>query len=600
MEENKPVGTSSSLQQHALERDEAAGVNPISIVTGVGIKGEKMRHVVHEGALRLPKSALDIMGPTLNSQAVFQLPGIDSVARPSRDSSVTNMTVTEIHGVMLPADPANMLPERLQCYSRNRQWPVETPNAAPERLRGGGLEGEVGGGDDSRPNEPSATHLSETQPMVLETSPTEQDKVSVASDVQAVQPSANNPAIGTTEQLETELPVVPAPPQWNPAIIPPAGPASDVMPASVSSAGPTPASSRPLPEVVPLASQPEAQWQQHAPNQHDSAQPETESNAPTPEWFKLQEVSDLERSLLSEWFDGSALHRNEKSYLASRNRMVDMSNKLKNRNVTTTMIRRSIPGDVGSLMRLYSFLSGYGLINTNALNDTAPTPVNLQESKAKYRWSEPLQQELLHAVVEESRKRRKVKDLPTNMFEPVVDWEAVAAKVGHGVSSTDCERQFLAMPIADASAERAITPDAAVTNGPDQSKGKESHDDSAKAKIRNRQELLQDIVERSDSNVIHAIVDAALLVSQAENPDRAQQNAQAGVMGYQGLMEAKSREDKVSRIMAEVVDLRMNKLENRMSMLDDVEGLLEGERAALELERRDLYTARCRHWFGGA
>jgi SWI/SNF related-matrix-associated actin-dependent regulator of chromatin subfamily C len=34
-------------------------------------------------------------------------------------------------------------------------------------------------------------------------------------------------------------------------------------------------------------------------------------------------------------------------------------------------------------------------------------------------------------------------------------------------------------------------------------------------------------------------------------------------------------------------------------MLDDVEGILEAEKVALELERRDLYTARCRHWFGG-
>jgi SWI/SNF related-matrix-associated actin-dependent regulator of chromatin subfamily C len=44
----------------------------------------------------------------------------------------------------------------------------------------------------------------------------------------------------------------------------------------------------------------------------------------------------------------------------------------------------------------------------------------------------------------------------------------------------------------------------------------------------------------------------------------------------------------------------MKKLENRMAMMDDVEGMLEAEKTALELERRDLYTARCKHWFGGA
>ena len=36
-----------------------------------------------------------------------------------------------------------------------------------------------------------------------------------------------------------------------------------------------------------------------------------------------------------------------------------------------------------------------------------------------------------------------------------------------------------------------------------------------------------------------------------------------------------------------------------VAMMDDVEGILEAERVALEMERRDLYTARCRHWFGG-
>jgi SWI/SNF related-matrix-associated actin-dependent regulator of chromatin subfamily C len=48
------------------------------------------------------------------------------------------------------------------------------------------------------------------------------------------------------------------------------------------------------------------------------------------------------------------------------------------------------------------------------------------------------------------------------------------------------------------------------------------------------------------------------------------------------------------------VNQRMEKLENRMALLDDIEGIIEAEKVALELERRDLYTARCRHWFGGA
>jgi SWI/SNF related-matrix-associated actin-dependent regulator of chromatin subfamily C len=48
----------------------------------------------------------------------------------------------------------------------------------------------------------------------------------------------------------------------------------------------------------------------------------------------------------------------------------------------------------------------------------------------------------------------------------------------------------------------------------------------------------------------------------------------------------------------DIVDQRLQRLENRAAMLEDVEALLEAERVALELERRDMYTARCRQWFG--
>ena len=43
----------------------------------------------------------------------------------------------------------------------------------------------------------------------------------------------------------------------------------------------------------------------------------------------------------------------------------------------------------------------------------------------------------------------------------------------------------------------------------------------------------------------------------------------------------------------------MAKLENKLSLLEDVEGILDAERIAIELERRDLYTTRCHHWFAG-
>jgi SWI/SNF related-matrix-associated actin-dependent regulator of chromatin subfamily C len=50
--------------------------------------------------------------------------------------------------------------------------------------------------------------------------------------------------------------------------------------------------------------------------------------------------------------------------------------------------------------------------------------------------------------------------------------------------------------------------------------------------------------------------------------------------------------------MMDIIDQRVKRIENRIALMDDIEALLEAERVSLELERRDMYTTRCRQWFG--
>ena len=61
---------------------------------------------------------------------------------------------------------------------------------------------------------------------------------------------------------------------------------------------------------------------------------------------------------------------------------------------------------------------------------------------------------------------------------------------------------------------------------------------------------------------------------------------------------AAEAESAIERTLMDIVDQRLQRLENRVALLDDVEALMEAERVSLELERRDMYTTRCRHWFG--
>jgi hypothetical protein len=324
------------------------------------------------------------------------------------------------------------------------------------------------------------------------------------------------------------------------------------------------------------------------------------NKTPPPTWYKADAVASLEHTLLPEWFDGSAVHRTKQSYVKARETMIQISGTLGNRYVTSTMARRCIPGDAGSLLRLHTFLTSYALINDDAMNDSAPTPMVLQKqvtvaATSSGIWSEKLRDHLMEAVVEHSNKRPKLD--PTASTDTVAatdslvsfNWKAVAAIVGHGTTPVECEREFLALPLEDSSGPR----DGSIT--PDASSQMKTEGDSTKMEI--QQDIFRKLIDKSDPAVLHAVTEAALQAT--DNLADAQKAGIYGLVASQAAAEARSSEESVARVLAEIVDLRMKKLENRMALMDDVEGMLDAERVALELERRDLYTARCRHWFGG-
>jgi SWI/SNF related-matrix-associated actin-dependent regulator of chromatin subfamily C len=71
-----------------------------------------------------------------------------------------------------------------------------------------------------------------------------------------------------------------------------------------------------------------------------------------------------------------------------------------------------------------------------------------------------------------------------------------------------------------------------------------------------------------------------------------------GVVAGAAAEKAREGDNEIRNTLMDIIDQRVQRLENRIALLDDAEALLEAERVALELERRDMYTARCRHWFG--
>jgi hypothetical protein len=336
---------------------------------------------------------------------------------------------------------------------------------------------------------------------------------------------------------------------------------------------------------------------------------------PNPSWYNSDSVSDLERTMLPEWFDGSATHRTADTYKQARNKIMFISNQLKQRNLTATSVRRTIPGDAGSLLRLHKFLTTWGLINEDAINDSAPTAPGMRENagssssnsyattttnnsnnKSNIVWDESSREELMEAVVEaaaSSKKRKSSADDETSSLVPAsIDWNVVSKRVGNGATATECEKVFLALPLeaaAEKVKERSITPDV--------SSSQRIEEEEEKTLLVGN-ELLKNIIESAHPEVVKAATDAALAAT--NDVSQAQKAGLLALVASEAAGRAKKEEETVSRLLAELQEQRLQKLENRMALLDDVEGILEAERVALELERRDLYTARCRHWFGGA
>jgi hypothetical protein len=118
-----------------------------------------------------------------------------------------------------------------------------------------------------------------------------------------------------------------------------------------------------------LSKTPAPQWEQHKPGPNDEIVTPADKLTPKPPWwYKKEDVADIERRMLPEWFDSSAPHRTPESYIKSCETVIAISETITNHTITSSMIRRSIFGDAGSFQRLRSFLVNFGLINKDGIN----------------------------------------------------------------------------------------------------------------------------------------------------------------------------------------------------------------------------------------
>lgn len=469
---------SGKRKDHPLERPEEP-IKECNLETGMyGTRGERLRHVAYPTALYLPGDALDLMNNIESKQV--ELPHQDSVERPSAVKET--MVVTELTGrYVQQAQPPTPFPPQQQ-----QQVPPQPPRMVfrtmatnkrirldhlVPRIRGGGEEEEQNASaakdtstassaeaglsaslqaakasGEEEPEKPAATTTSSSKTTTTPSESTDTKPQAVASTNAS---ATDTPVVTTSGTTTANTEATDAQPKQD---------TSDSGPAVTTETAP-----KVDPQVIPLDKKPAAQWEQHGTSENVPGQTKL------PSWYQPNEISDVEKAGLPEWFNETATHRTPETYKEAREQLLKMTKSLQDRHLTATMLRRSIPGDAGSLVRLHQFWMTQG-----RLNDSTPTPQCL-------RLTDQLK--------------------PGN---PGLTAEAENIQVGK--------------------------------------EGKEEH--SAVAFL-------------------------------------------------------KSEETAVAVLLQQILDARMKQVEERLKVLDDVEGLLEADRVALELERRDLFTARCRHWFGG-
>lgn len=312
--------------------------------------------------------------------------------------------------------------------------------------------------------------------------------------------------------------------------------------------------------------------------------------------------------MLPEWFDQSAPHRTLPAYLNAREKIIDLSIKKNSKYLTASAVRRSIAGDVGSLLRLHNFLESWGFINRNATVCSTSTPVSLVALNSrenltsvkrrengsapnslltKQHWPKVRKEILLAQVIQNSCKN----DNGNDSDDITINWEAIAKNIGHGVTVGDCQREFLSMTFDnedDINGKKE-----AESNGTDSSLPVDDRSRDINKIL--TQDIVRDLVQKVPLEVANSVTNAAL---QASKNDiyLSQKAALLGIISSQAAENICKERETRNHLLVEILEQRMKKIENRLSLLDDMEAMFEAERVTLELERRDLYTSRCRHW----
>ena len=192
----------------------------------------------------------------------------------------------------------------------------------------------------------------------------------------------------------------------------------------------------------------------------------------------------------------------------------------------------------------------------------------------------------------------------------VIDWDSISKQVGNGHSSNDCKIQFMSLHHdendycklnelqGNDDKENKIKDEKDRIDVVQKKTSPKSTMESGNEKTFLKEEIIQDILSKTSPDFVERALNASISMDKSNLVEAKNATILASI-AFEAMENATKEEEKVNVLQLEILKQRMLKLENRMSLLNETEALLDFERTMLELERRDLYTARCRYWLGG-
>ena len=200
-------------------------------------------------------------------------------------------------------------------------------------------------------------------------------------------------------------------------------------------------------------------------------------------------------------------------------------------------------------------LMDFGLLNGGQVGETAPGEAALRGlhtaggslvgSKRKHSSAMSWTSDRIHSLEASVVKYVSENTVggSSDQVNLVVNWEAVASDVGGGATASDCQSAFINPPAEE-----------------------------VKTAISSNNSVFSHILDGVHPDVLKAVVQTSL---QATNDIKEARNASfVAVMASAAAQNGAQTESEIENTLMDIVDQRLQRLENRVALLDDVEALL--------------------------